>query len=665
MNTKKVWSSLAFMASLGALSACSSEQVTAELGTVSQPATQVVFTDATADSGISGGEGSWAAVWGDYDGDGDLDVFGAIHLQDAVANNQTNKLFENDGDGTFTDVTVTAGVEKGYDSHGAGWADLDNDGDLDLAVIQEPIFDRPNTDELDPQTQLYDILWRNNGNDTFTDVAEESGILDHEDDAYGHLTRGVSAVDYDLDGLLDLTIAVHSVPAYGDRNLLFNNLGDLAFEDVADEAGVAHATEEKRAVVWADYNNDGYPDLFVSPPCALYENNKDGTFTDVTVAAGITGDTVQAQSVAVSDYDHDGDLDFFSSRGFNADADDILYENQGDGTFTDVTTESGIAALEGTDSSRGAVWADYDNDGDEDLYVVALKGATKPNHLYQNQGDGTFTDVAEAAGVETVDGNGMDASFADYDGDGFLDLLRTAGEGNPTAAGPWVLFHNEGNENHWLELELVGTESNRQGIMSRVAVTSGGTERCYVYSGTHWLAQDASPLHVGLGDETAAERVSVVWPSGIVDVLDDVTGDQLVTVVEGDNADLTVGTPCVSALGSGSGGGGGAGGAAGADNGGGTSSGGNGEGGEPSANGGASDGGSSAEAGQGSGSGGRSSGGESSGGESSGGESSNGGSGEDDSGCGCSVPGKTTPASWLSALVLGVLLVARRRRSAF
>ena len=214
-----------------------------------------------------------------------------------------------------------------------------------------------------------------------------------------------------------------------------------------------------------------------------------------------------------------------------------LYRNNGDGTFTDVTDEAGLGAIS---NNRAAAWGDFNNDGYLDLYVVNSgsdpdgKGA---NYLYRNNGDGTFTDVAASVGVDdVVASRGRGAAWADYDDDGFLDLFVTNGEdGTDFISGPQFLFHNQGNGNHWLTVKLVGTTSNRQALGAKVTIHTGQTIQYRELNGAdgHYLSQGAAPLHFGLGQTTVVDTMTIKWPSGLSQTLNNVSADQDIIVTEG------------------------------------------------------------------------------------------------------------------------------------
>ncbi len=467
----------------------------------------LTFTDVSQAAGIFEDNLSWGAAWGDYDRDGYIDVMTVGHLGGIC------QLWHNNGDGTFTDVTTAAGMlTADGDAHGPCWADLDNDGDLDLYVAKGTTKEK---------TLNYNDLWRNNGDGTFTNIAVSSGVT-----GIGCRSRGSYAVDYDNDGDLDLFVPSNFKLGLGDQNLLYRNDGDFQFTDVATEARIARKGIGNWAAAWADYDRDGLIDFYITTPAeggvpasALYRNRGNGTFKDVSSAAGI--DTDFSNSGAWGDFNNDGYPDLYVAK----DSADILYRNNGDGTFTDVTGESGAI---NTDRALAADWGDYDNDGYLDLYVV---NALQPNRLFRNNGDGTFTDVAASVGVAAEEfGNGSDGTFIDYNNDGFLDLFVCNGAG--PSPGPYLLFKNNGNLNHWLKIELTGRESNRDGVGARITLTAGKATLYRQYFGQHCMAQNHIPVHFGLRGVTTVGSIVIEWPSGVRQELDNVPADQTIAVIE-------------------------------------------------------------------------------------------------------------------------------------
>jgi enediyne biosynthesis protein E4 len=492
----------------------------------SAPARVTTFTDVTAAAGFSGCptcqlNSTWAHAWADYDGDGYVDIITLGHIQDLTGS--ISQVWHNNGDGTFTDVTYQVGLDPhNGDAHSAVWADFDNDGILDLFVDKGTIKNY----EVD-----YDQLWHGNGDGTFTNIGHSAGV-----ESLGHRNRGSGAVDYNNDSYLDLFVTSFQRPSNGGINLLYRNNGDLTFTDVAAEAGLQRPLIENRTAAWADYDGDGLMDVFITQIDGLYHNNGDGTFTDVTDAAGIIHNSGDVQASAWGDYDNDGYPDIYVTRGVEsgglplAQVPNILYHNNGDGTFTDVTTQSGTDNLAG---ALGVTWEDYDNDGNLDLYIVNSEGDNVLNKLFRNNGDGTFTDAASDAGVGAKlpgDGRGSDASFADYNNDGFPDLFVCNGGG--TTVGTYTLFRNNGNRNGWLKVVLQGTHSNRSGIGAKLRLIARGKTQYREYTGQHYMSQNYIPVHFGLGKATRVKSLSITWPSGTRQTLTNIDINQTITVVE-------------------------------------------------------------------------------------------------------------------------------------
>lgn len=427
---------------------------------------------------------SLGASFGDYDGDGDLDLF--------VANDwgKENYLFRNNGDGTFTKLKNNP-VVKGARSSAAGyWADYDNDGDLDLFVIN--------------RNGENNQLFQNNGDGAFTEITEGPVVSD------GASSTAGAWADYDNDGFLDLFVANKN----GENNLLYHNNGDGTFIQIT-EGAIVNDGGNSRGCAWGDYNMDGFPDLFVANNQQennfLYQNNGDGTFTQVT-DMDVVNDAGGSWNGCWGDCDGDGDPDLFVVNDGEL---DFFYQNNG-GTL--VRSELGEATMEVTDS-RSAAWGDCDKDGDLDLVVGVRNGESR---LYINQGNGIFylymiPDQGDARG----------AVWGDYDGDGDLDLFVS---NNGTTNN---LYTHSDNDYHYVEIKLQGTSSNADGVGAKVYVTATieGKSRTQMQeiasqAGTGLIA------HFGLKDATSIEKVQVQWPSGIVWESDEVGIDQLVTITE-------------------------------------------------------------------------------------------------------------------------------------
>jgi len=472
---------------------------------------------------------------------------------------------------TFTDVTQDAGVGHEGKGFSAAFLDYNDDGNLDLIIANG---DGPN------------VLYKNNGDDTFDNVAEAAGV-DNKDIGTG-TWQGTSAVygDYDNDGDLDVYVAIDVMPPDPDAilpafNALYRNNGDGTFTDVTQEAGVQANENGSVGAVWVDYNNDNYLDLYVvnlGITNFLYKNSGDGTFTDVTKEAGVEGGVDAAGSglgAIFFDADNDGDQDLYVVNGFGPLC--FFYLNNGDGTFKDVTQKANVG---NPGDPSGAAVGDYDNDGDMDIYVVNY---FVPNVLYQNRGDGTFEDVAKEAKVG-VEAPGMSATFADFDNDGHLDIYVvnkgpnvlyqnngnetftdiTANAGvtaelgsNAAAAGdydndgfidiyvansgpagskkgePNILYRNNGNGNNWLYVNVISKEGHIDGIGAKVKVIAGDLTQTAVISGGQGIMQSSLMLEFGLGAIDQIDIVEVAYPDGTVQALNlPIKSNQTLTVTE-------------------------------------------------------------------------------------------------------------------------------------
>jgi Ca2+-binding RTX toxin-like protein len=376
------------------------------LGTVVNHAT---FTDITGAAGVGDTGNGHSSILNDFDNDGDIDIY-------LVNQNQANILYRNNGNSTFTDITASAGVGVSNNSYGATWGDYDNDGDYDIYIAI---------------SGSNNILYLNNGNNTFTDVATAVGVAD--------AGQGRSAVwaDYDGDNDVDLYVANQGA------NILYRNNGNNTFTDVTAIAGVGD-TSSILSAAWVDYDGDADLDLYLAnhnQPNILYRNDGNGTFTNSTATSGVSH-TGNERGVSWGDYDNDGDLDLYIVNSSQA---NILYRNNGNGTFTDITANAGVAD---TGNGRGILWGDYDADGDLDLYVTNWGTA---NILYRNNGNNTFTNISTITGVGNT-GNGRGTNFGDIDGDGDLDLYIA------NESGANVLYRNNANPiaTSWLAVDVQG-----------------------------------------------------------------------------------------------------------------------------------------------------------------------------------------------------------------
>jgi enediyne biosynthesis protein E4 len=481
--------------------------------------------------------GGGAAIL-DYDRDGWPDIFltggRTLDGEPAPPNAPTSHLYHNNHDGTFTDVTVEAGLAAAGWAQGACVGDYDNDGYDDLYVTYYG----------------KNLLYHNERNGRFREVAQETGVA-------GDGTKwgtGCAFIDYDRDGKLDLFVAnyvqfdLKTAPKPGERmnciwkgmpvecgprglafttNLLYHNIGGGKFADVTKASGITATNGHYcLGVAPLDYNRDGWPDIYVacdSTPSILYRNNKDGTFSDVAVDGSVAfsddGNEQAGMGAAVGDYDGDGWQDIFKTN-FSDDT-SSLYRNNRDGTFTPSIVDAGLS-LNTHYLGWGAMFVDVDNDGWPDLLLAnghvypqvdTDPGISyrEPRLLYWNQGNGRFKDISATSGpgcTEPIPSRGL--AVADLWNDG-----RESAVVNDMDEKPLLLVNLAANPNHWLGVALEGTNSNRDGIGARVSVTAAG--RTWVQelrSGASYLSSSDLRLHFGLGAASTIDHIDVLWPSG-------------------------------------------------------------------------------------------------------------------------------------------------------
>ena len=463
------------------------------------------FIDVASAAGLNSFSEAGGVIIDDFDNDGFLDVM--ISSFDPC---QPLRFFHNNGDGTFTDRSVQAGITDQLGGLNIIQADYNNDGCMDLFVLRGGW-----------QIPQHSSLLRNNCDGTFTDVTRQAGL----DDLLATQT-GVWT-DIDNDGFVDLFIGNEQGPSK-----LYRNKGDGTFEDISHAAGVDRVAFSK-GVVAGDYDNDGFADLFVSNLGGekfLYHNNHDRTFTEVAKQAGIQG-PLNSFATWFFDYDNDGFPDLFVTSYYMSPEEALrsqlqvphnvetlkLYHNNGDGTFRDVTAEVGLDRIF---DPMGANFGDIDNDGFLDFYLgtgTPPYGDILPNVLFRNQGGKRFVDVTASSGTgELHKGHGV--AFADLENSGHEDLVEVVGGAVPGDRHALRVFKNPGNDNDWITLKLVGVKSNRAAIGARIKLTvdnRGEGERFIYRTVGSGGSFGASPLqqHIGLGKNARLKNIEIWWPA--------------------------------------------------------------------------------------------------------------------------------------------------------
>ena len=495
------------------------------LAEIRQPTPERQFTDIAPGLKMDKVDGGRGSAWGDYDNDGDLDIV-------AVGTYQPHALFRNNGDGTFTNTADEAGIADPRGGWGSLFADYDNDGYLDLYITRGGW-----------SGAAENTLYHNNGDGTFTDVTHTAGVADPQS------SFCAAWADYDNDGYLDLYIA-DGVIGDGAANVLYHNNGDGTFTNTAEAAGVAD-TGNSLGTAWGDYDKDGHIDLHVvnfGQSNVLYRNNGDGTFTDVTPSTGMNLPVTDAFVTFFLDVDNDADLDIFisNSGSFQAfiagqitgtaphDSDrQVLYRNNGDGTFTDITRESGLYHAYG---AMGANFGDINSDGYLDIYLATgapQMGRLERDALFRNNGDGTFTDATAALGLGNI-GKGHGVTFGDVDTDGDIDIYVPVG--GAFIGDQWhnLFYRNTGTGNNYLTLKLVGVKSNRDGIGAKATLRMGN-DVIYreVSGGCGFGSTNSLSLEIGLGAHTKVDTLEIVWPSGQVDTRRNLAVNQRLILTEG------------------------------------------------------------------------------------------------------------------------------------
>jgi hypothetical protein len=487
----------------------------------------------------------------DYDNDGWPDIFlvNGTDWPGHTLKHTTPKLYHNNHDGTFTDVTHKAGLDVEMFGLGVAVGDYDNDGYDDLFVT----------------AYGQNHLFHNNGNGTFTDVTQKAGFAGVKE-----FSTSAAWVDYDKDGRLDLVVANYvtwspeadlyctmdgksksycTPESYKGASIrLWHNNGDGTFSDVTKQAGLYEPTSKTLGIAILDFDNDGWPDILLSndtQPNKLYRNNGNGTFTEKAVVAGVAfsedGVARAGMGVDTADYDRSGNTSLMITNFSNQMI--SLYHNEGRGLFVDEAPRSEVGRASLLTLGFGCFFFDYDLDGWPDILVVnghidpdiqkvqANVKYAEPPHLFRNLGKGKFAEVTKTAGAAFATPRvGRSVAYADVYNNGRLDILMS------TNGGPVSLFKNEaiGTANHSLRVKLIGTKSNRDGIgvVVRVA-TAEGIQTQMLRSGSSYLSASELVLTFGVGQQSKVDSVEIRWPSGQVEKLANVNVGQTVTVTEG------------------------------------------------------------------------------------------------------------------------------------
>lgn len=466
---------------------------------------QIKFTDVTATAGIAFNALTVESLaWGDYDNDGDEDLY--------LSTNEKNILMRNDGNDIFTDVTTLVGLNQSIASSGCAFGDLDNDGDLDLFVVSA-------------DTVTTDFLYENLGassNYSFQIVPSFTSKIVNITSI-----RGMSLLDYNRDNLLDIYINANG------KDIVYKNLGNLQFLEVSNTIGI-NANDVEVGSVPTDINNDGWIDIFTGNRTGTFNklllNSGTGNYSDISVAAGIN-EVGLGMGVMSFDYDNDLDMDLYWTTwpGTNITLQsNALYQNQGNNTFINKATETNTLDTTGWGISCNA--GDIDNDSFEDFFVSnGFSTSSTQSILFRNNNGLTFQDITRVIlGDLTWDARGV--AFADYDNDGDIDICLTGGAGFDTK-----LWRNDTlNNNNWVVLKLKGTLSNKSAIGARVEVTAGASTLVKEVSGGAGRGSfNSLPVEFGLGTATGIDNVKVRWPNGSIENFKNIGINQIQTITEG------------------------------------------------------------------------------------------------------------------------------------
>ncbi|MFQ3244036.1 MAG: hypothetical protein ACI9SP_000661 [Arenicella sp.] len=499
--------------------------------------------------GPSGMQGIGGVALLDYDNDGDLDIY--------FSNGAgfDNALYRNNGDATFVNVTQAAGVANSKGTSGVLAGDIDNDGYTDLFLVGNPGI-------MVPSLASAPVLYHNKGDGTFEDITLAAGITAADQNGNPIPLRavlGAAMADADKDGDLDIFITNPGGVLPDADGKFFRNNGDMTFTEIAQEAGLAGNTGAC-TTAFSDYDGDGDSDLFVancglvepsdSPlgfdpvltPISLYRNDGNLKFTDVTESSGLGAELGLWMSFSFADFNRDGNLDFFSTNfGIDVGAFPFpfvnphgLFMNNGNGTFTNVSNEAGVADYE---FGWGSSATDFDNDGFADIFFtgsfavpplnIGGQGKGNPGRLFLNDNSrfykpNTFTQVTSGGddiGFDMQNDFPSGVAYGDLNNDGFQDIVVLRQEVAPMSIGKPLVVLNNGNNNHWIGFDLEGVQSNSKGVGARLTVKARGQcQSQEIHAGSSFASTDTKRAHFGLGKVRKIRKVLVEWPSGLNEV---------------------------------------------------------------------------------------------------------------------------------------------------
>lgn len=467
---------------------------------------QITFVESSAAQNINVSFGDHQFNGGisffDFDNDGWDDLTYASEQGEPV-------YFFKNMSGTFQQVTFNY-TDTLDDTRQVIWVDIDNDDDNDLFIVSNDASNR---------------LLLNDGSFNFQDITSPSGISTATMGSWG-----ASWGDYNNDGYLDLFLCNRDIMNGVQPNILYKNNGNNTFTNVNTVAGIDNGNHYSFCASFFDYNNDGFQDIYIAndrftTTNILYKNNGNGTFTDVSVTSG-TGMNIDAMSTTIDDYDNDGFQDIYIT---NTSAGNYFLKNNGDGTFTNIATATGTTF---NSVAWGAVFLDADNDTDVDLYVSGMRDGSDgslPSAFYENQGDGTFV-IPSAAGFASDTAESYSNAIGDINNDGFPDMTVI----NRTPIPNFLWTNTSTSGYNWIKIKLEGVQSNKMGVGSKIELFANGKRQYqYVICGEGYISQNSGLEFFGLRNATTIDYIKVTWLSGLVDVINNVTVNQTLTIVEG------------------------------------------------------------------------------------------------------------------------------------